>query len=106
VGYAVSAGVLGAVRVGSHLEQLEALHVAVGEAVEAERERVRRGEPTRVLRPLKRRKPLPAPAVIRAWAHENGHMDPSRTRGPIPSEVEDAYRLEVLEPLEVLSCES
>jgi len=102
VGHAVNAGAgtIGALRQGSHLEQLEALHRAVGAQIEAERRRVLLGNPTPTSRNVvKPRRPLPGAHVIRAWAIENGHM--TAVRGPIPSDVVDAYRLEVLEVLEV-----
>ena len=98
------------VKVGTRLEQLETLYVRVGHELEAERIAVARGErrpadvqplPYRqaqdiVMDRLQRMEPLPPAAVIREWAWANGYLAESQRTGPIPGDVCDLYREQVM----------
>lgn len=106
------------VRVGTRLEQLEALHQRVGHEIEAERLAMARGErrtpvavtykyphPVTISRDVVMDRltsrswahgPLPAPHIIRAWAIDNGYMAGTHRTGPIPADVVDLYRQQVL----------
>ena len=99
------------VKVGTRLEQLETLYARVGHELKAERLAVARGQSRTpggfaprvtssdiIMDRLEARRPAPLPpaAVIRQWAWDNGYLPEDRRTGPIPAEVCDLYREQVM----------
>jgi hypothetical protein len=98
------------VKVGTRLEQLEALHSRVTHELQAERLAVARGErrtPSAAPTPYRQARdlvmdrldnltPLPAASVIRAWAIAQGYLAETQRTGPIPTDVCDLYREQVM----------